>query len=64
MPANKGRTPDINLGMNEDLACIDEAEALEGIRRGLADVEAGRVRPLEEFENSFRKKHAIRRRSR
>jgi hypothetical protein len=31
---------------------IDELETLEGIKRGLADVEAGRVTPLREFEKS------------
>ena len=43
---------------------IDEMEALEGIKRGLADVEAGRVPPLEKFEKDFRKKPRIPRRSR
>jgi PHD/YefM family antitoxin component YafN of YafNO toxin-antitoxin module len=43
---------------------IDEMEALEGIERGLADIEAGRVTPLEKFEKDFRKKHGIPRRSR
>jgi len=43
---------------------IDEMEALEGIKRGLADVDAGRVTPLEKFEKDFRKKHGIPRRSR
>ncbi|MGD0363173.1 MAG: type II toxin-antitoxin system Phd/YefM family antitoxin [Bryobacteraceae bacterium] len=38
---------------------IDEMEALEGIKRGLADVEAGKVTPLEKFEKDFRKKHGI-----
>jgi prevent-host-death family protein len=33
---------------------VDELEALEGIRRGLADVEAGRVTPLRQFEKEFR----------
>lgn len=28
--------------------CHDEAEALEGIRQGLADVDAGRTQPLAE----------------
>jgi prevent-host-death family protein len=43
---------------------LDEIEALEGIRRGLADVEAGRVTPLKEFEHKFRKKRNLRGRSR
>jgi prevent-host-death family protein len=46
------------------LVYIDEMEALEGIKRGLADVEAGRVTPLKKFEKDFRKKHGIPRRSR
>jgi prevent-host-death family protein len=43
---------------------LDELEAIEGIKRGLADVEAGRVTTLEEFEKQFRKKHGLSRRSR
>lgn len=43
---------------------LDEREALEGIKRGLADVAAGRVTRLEDFEKEFRKKHGIPRRSR
>ena len=42
----------------------DELEALEGIKRGLADVKGGRVTPLEKFEREFRKKHGLSRRSR
>jgi len=38
---------------------VDELEALEGIRRGLSDVEAGRTTPLRKFEREFRKKHAL-----
>ena len=43
---------------------IDDMETLEGIKRGLADVEAGRVTPVEKFEKDFRKRHGIPRRSR
>jgi prevent-host-death family protein len=43
---------------------IDDMEALEGIKRGLADVEAGKVTPVEKFEKDFRKRHGIPRRSR
>ena len=32
------------------------AEAIEGIRRGLADVAAGRTIPLDEFEAALRKR--------
>jgi prevent-host-death family protein len=38
---------------------VDEREALAGIKRGLADVKAGRVTPLKEFEKQFRKKHGV-----
>lgn len=38
---------------------VDELEALAGIRRGLADVEAGRTTPLRKFDKEFRKKHAL-----
>jgi prevent-host-death family protein len=46
------------------LARIDEMEALDGIQRGLADVEAGRVTPLKEFEKDFRKNRGLPSRSR
>jgi predicted transcriptional regulator len=55
----RAKDPNIISDINEDIAYIDETEALEGIRRGLADVEAGRVTPLEEFEKEFRKRHGI-----
>jgi len=60
----KNQSQDVSLVTNQDIVGIDEAEALEGIKRGLADVEAGRVTPLGEFEKSLRKRHAIPRRSR
>lgn len=42
---------------------IDRLEAVEGIRRGMADVEAGRGRPAEEFfDEMFRKFNIPRRR--
>jgi len=34
----------------------DRAEAIEGIRRGLEDVDAGRTLPLDEFEAALRKR--------
>lgn len=36
-----------------------EQATLEAIRDGLADVEAGRTVPLEEFDQSFRQRHGI-----
>ena len=38
---------------------MDKLEALEGIKRGLADVEAGRVTPRREFEQEFRTKRGV-----
>jgi PHD/YefM family antitoxin component YafN of YafNO toxin-antitoxin module len=38
---------------------VDELEALEGIKRGLADAEAGRVTPPAEFEREFRSKRGL-----
>src|SRR5258708_21099568 len=38
---------------------VDELEALEGIKRGLADVQAGRVTPLKRFEKEFREKRGL-----
>ncbi len=38
----------------------DEREETRGaIRRGLADIDARRVRPFEEFDREFRAKHGI-----
>jgi hypothetical protein len=38
---------------------MDGRQALAGISRGLADVAAGRGKPLEEFEREFRGRHGI-----
>lgn len=38
---------------------IKQASDLEAIREGLADVEAGRVTPLEEFDREFRKENGF-----
>lgn len=43
---------------------VDELEALEGIKRGLSDVEAGRGTPLRQFEKEFRAKRGLPSRSR
>lgn len=36
-----------------------QLEAIEGIQRGLADVDAGRVTPLRQFEQEFRAKRGL-----
>jgi PHD/YefM family antitoxin component YafN of YafNO toxin-antitoxin module len=38
---------------------VDELEALDGIKRGLADVKAGRVTPLGQFEKELRRKRGL-----
>jgi len=38
---------------------VDELEALEGIQRGLEDVEAGRVTSLRQFEKDFRAQRSL-----
>ena len=43
---------------------LEEVRALEGIQRGLADVKAGKVTSLKDFEKQFRKKHGLARRPR
>ncbi len=37
----------------------DSAQAQEGVRRGLADVAAGRTRPFVEFAAEQRQKHGL-----
>ena len=38
---------------------LDRLDTLRGIQEGLADVEAGRTRPFEEFIAEFRKKRGL-----
>jgi len=37
----------------------EDPEVIEGIDRGLADMDAGRTRPLDEFDAEFRDRHEI-----
>ena len=37
----------------------ERADTLRAIRQGLADIEAGRVQPLEDFDLEFRRKHGL-----
>ena len=37
----------------------ERREAHRAIRQGLDDIEAGRVRPFEEFDREFRQKHGL-----
>ncbi len=49
----------IGLWEYENQTDAEQEETLAAIRRGLADVEAGRTRPLEEFDREFRQKHGL-----
>jgi predicted transcriptional regulator len=40
---------------------VDRAEALHGIRQGLADIDAGRLTTLDDFERKLRRKSNARR---
>ena len=40
-------------------ALHDQNEAIAGIKEGIADLEAGRVRPLHAVDDELRTKHAI-----
>src|SRR5271169_2322393 len=42
---------------------LDELQTIEGIKRGLADVDAGRVTSVDDLEKELRRKHRIPRRS-
>jgi hypothetical protein len=37
----------------------EREETLKAIQQGLADVDAGRTRPFEEFDREFRSKHGL-----
>ena len=45
------------------LDAIDEAETIEGVRRGLEDVRLGRTQPADKAFADIRKKHRIPRRA-
>lgn len=49
---------DLSMRLADEEAEIEE-EALAGILQGLADAEAGRVTPLEEFEAEFRARNGL-----
>ena len=54
-------TLDETLGLWEYENASDEQreETLVAIRQGLADVEAGPVRPFEDFDREFRQRHGL-----
>ena len=41
------------------LDLLDRADAIEGIRRGLADVRKWRTRPFHEFMEELRRRHEV-----
>jgi prevent-host-death family protein len=40
-------------------ALVDRVEAIEGIQRGLADVQAGRTKPAKQVFDRLRRKHGV-----
>ncbi|MDZ4781630.1 MAG: type II toxin-antitoxin system ParD family antitoxin [Planctomycetia bacterium] len=46
--------------LRDALSALERANAeITAIREGIEDMEAGRVRPFEEFDAEFRKQHGI-----
>jgi len=43
----------------ENQTDLEREVALQAIRQGLADVDAGRVTPFEDFDRDFRQKHGL-----
>src|SRR5690349_11031335 len=41
------------------LETIDQLEAIEGIRRGLREMKAGKGKPIDQVDKAIRKKHRI-----
>ena len=41
------------------LELLEQLETIAGIRKGLEDVDAGRTRPVEEFEQEMQQKYGI-----
>jgi hypothetical protein len=64
---------DANLGGDENLSLYEyldlwdfenstneaKEETLHAIQQGLADADAGRSKPLDEFDREFRRKHGL-----
>jgi PHD/YefM family antitoxin component YafN of YafNO toxin-antitoxin module len=47
------------LSYQQLLETIDRLEAIEGIRRGLAEMRAGKGKPLDQVDKAICKKHGI-----
>lgn len=43
----------------ENSSMEEREETIRAIQSGLADIEAGRVRPIEDFDREFRLKHGL-----
>jgi hypothetical protein len=58
---DNGLTLDEALGLweYENQTDAEREDTLLAIRQGLADLEAGRVRPFEDFDREFRRKHGL-----
>ncbi len=49
----------LDFWLLEQTTSDERAATFEAIREGFADVEARRVRPFEEFEREFQKRHGL-----
>jgi hypothetical protein len=49
----------LGLWEHENQTEEERQETHRAIRQGLDDIEAGRVRPFEEFDREFRQKHGL-----
>jgi hypothetical protein len=49
----------LGLWQYENSSEQEREETLQAIRQGFADIEAGRVRPFEDFDREFRQKHGL-----
>lgn len=49
----------VQLWRLENPTADEQAEVIAAIKQGQADIEAGNYRPVEEFMDEMRKKHAI-----
>jgi len=47
------------LGAQRSLVIEEEPAVTEGIRRGLADMQAGRSQPFDEFDSEFRRRRNL-----
>lgn len=59
--ANGGRdlSPEQALHLWREVSAVAEQDEIDAIREGLDAIEAGRMKPLAEFVESFRARHGL-----